>query len=77
MAGQSRRMSVVETLFNVSSGVVLSLIVGQVVYPLFGYAVTLKDNFGLTIVFTVVSILRGYVWRRVFNHLHQRKAGWA
>lgn len=74
--GQSRRMSMVEQLFNVGSGVVLSLIVGQIVYPLVGYAVTLMDNLVLTIVFTVVSIVRGYVWRRVFNRL-QRKAGWA
>lgn len=71
---QSRCMSLVEQLFNVGSGMVLSLIVGQVVYPLFGYAVTLAENLGLTIIFTVVSVLRGYAWRRVFNRLHERTA---
>jgi len=65
-------MSLVEQVFNVGSGVVLSLIVGQIVYPLFGYPVSLMDNLGLTAIFTVVSVLRGYVWRRVFNWLHFR-----
>lgn len=51
--------------------------VGQIVYPLYGYAVTLGDNLALSAILTVVSIARGYVWRRIFNHLHQRKAGWA
>jgi hypothetical protein len=72
VTGQSPLMSLIEQLFNVGSGVVLSLIVGQVVYPLFGYAVSLADNFWLTAIFTVVSILRGYAWRRVFNRLHCR-----
>lgn len=76
MRGQSKRMSMVEQLFNVGSGVALALIVGQIVYPLFGYAVTVKDNLGLTIIFTLVSIVRGYVWRRVFNWMHLRQAGW-
>lgn len=76
MRGQSKRISLVEQLFNVGSGVALALIVGQIVYPLVGYAVTVRDNLILTIIFTLVSIVRGYVWRRVFNWLHQRKAGW-
>lgn len=75
--GQSKRMSLVEQLFNVGSGVVLSMIVGQIVYPLVGYSVTLRDNLVLTIIFTVVSILRGYVWRRFFNRIQQRQKGWA
>lgn len=74
---QSRRMSLVEQLFNVGSGIVLALLIGQVVYPLFGYAVSVLDNLGLTVIFTLVSIVRGYIWRRVFNHLHQREKGWA
>lgn len=72
--GQSRRMSLVEQVFNVGSGVVTALIVGQIVYPMFGYPVSLADNLWLTGIFTVVSVMRGYVWRRVFNWLHFREA---
>ncbi|MBC7954082.1 MAG: hypothetical protein H7Z12_19970 [Rhodospirillaceae bacterium] len=67
-------MSLVEQLFNVGSGMVLALIVGQLVYPLFGYQVSLADNLGLTAIFTIVSVIRGFVWRRVFNYLHHRQA---
>lgn len=72
--GQSRRMSLVEQFFNVGSGVLLSLLVGQIVYPLFGYPVSLMENMGLTAIFTVVSVMRGYVWRRIFNRLHFKEA---
>lgn len=64
---QSRAMSLVEQLCNVGSGMLLALVVGQLVYPLFGYPVSVSDNFALTAVFTAVSIVRGYVWRRIFN----------
>lgn len=36
---QSRRMSLVETLANTGSGVLISWLAGLVVYPLFGFAV--------------------------------------
>lgn len=77
MKGQSRRMSLVEQVINIGSGLVLALMVGQIVYPLYGYPVTLRDNLALSVIFTVVSIVRGYVWRRIFNRLNSRKAGWA
>ena len=58
---------------NVASGFILSLVLWQfVVAPAFGYEVTLVTNLQLTTIFTVVSVLRGYVWRRVFErHLNR------
>lgn len=64
---QTRLGSLIEQVLNIGSGFVLSLIVWQTVGPWFGYKVTLWDNLGITSVFTVVSIVRGYCWRRYFN----------
>lgn len=65
---QSKLVSGIETVLNQASGFLLSLVVWQwVVAPLFGYEVTLLDNLGLTSIFTIVSMLRSYAWRRFFN----------
>jgi hypothetical protein len=64
---QSRLSSLIEQVLNVASGFIISLIVWQTVGPLMGYSVTLGDNLIITAIFTVVSIIRGYLWRRYFN----------
>lgn len=74
MNPQSRIMSLVETLANVASGMVTAVIVGQIVYPLYGYKVSVADNIWLTSIFTVVSVVRGYVWRRIFERIHRGRA---
>lgn len=64
---QTRLVSLIETVCNVASGFILSMVLWQfVVAPAFGYAVTLTTNFWLTSIFTVTSVLRGYAWRRFF-----------
>jgi len=70
--GQSKRHSLIETLLNIGSGFVISMIVGHYVWPVFGLQVTVADNFWITAVFTVVSVIRSYAWRRAFNRLHTR-----
>jgi hypothetical protein len=65
---QSKLESLVEASLNTASGFIVSLFVWQfIAAPLFGYHVTWKDNVLLTTLFTVVSVLRSYVWRRLFN----------
>ena len=65
---QSKLESLVEASLNTASGFVVSLLVWQwLVAPIYGLPIDWGMNFGITIIFTVVSILRSYVWRRVFN----------
>ena len=72
---QTRKSSVLEAALNTASGFVVAMLVWQLlVAPLFGYHVTLGDNFWLTLIFTVVSIVRNYVWRRIFNCFVERKS---
>lgn len=73
---QSRRMSLIESIAGTAIGFVLSVFVGQVTFPAFGHTVTLGENLGITAVFTVVSIVRGYVVRRAFNRMCMRPAAW-
>ncbi|WP_041963444.1 DUF7220 family protein [Sulfurospirillum cavolei] len=67
---QSKRASLLESLANTFSGFLLSIAVGYFVFPMFGMPQSLSSSFWITVVFTVVSIGRNYVVRRVFNFLH-------
>lgn len=64
---QTRLQSLIEALVNVALGMVISVLLSLVVYPAFGHAFTLAQNIGITVIFTVASILRSYVVRRWFN----------
>lgn len=69
---QSKRASFMESLFNTFSGFLLSLIVGYFLYPYFGMRQSLGDSFWITVIFTVISIVRNYGSRRLFNFLHAK-----
>ncbi len=64
---QSKLGSLAEASINVAIGFCVSVAVGRFAYPLFGYEVTLMDNASLTVVFTVTSMARSYIIRRLFN----------
>jgi len=64
---QSRRMSAVESLANVAVGYGVAIATQVAVFPLFGLAASIGDNLAIGGIFTVVSLVRSYVLRRVFN----------
>lgn len=64
---QSRLYSFIESLTNVAIGYLVALASQIVVFPLFGIHIPLKDNIMIGGVFTVISIIRSYVVRRLFN----------
>lgn len=71
---QSRKESAVEAILNVGSGFVTAFLVWQLIAaPLWGYEITLLDNLGLTTIFTVVSVVRSYIWRRFFERRIMRR----
>lgn len=67
---QSRLQSFLESFCNTLSGFILSIITGELVFPYLGWPVSHTQNFLAVCIFTVVSIVRTYIWRRVFNALH-------
>ena len=74
----TKLLSITESVLNVGSGFLLSLVIWQfIAAPLFGYHVTIGDNLMLTSIFTVVSVTRGYLWRRFFvNRVHEKLLSW-
>jgi hypothetical protein len=70
---QSRLMSFVEAITNVLVGYLVALATQLLVFPLFGVRLSLSENLLIGLVFTVVSIIRSYALRRVFNGIHRRQ----
>lgn len=67
MRGQSRRMSLVESLTNIAVGYLVALLAQIVIFPILGVQATLSQNLQIGILFTAVSLARSYALRRVFN----------
>ena len=71
--GQSKTASLIEATLNVASGFLVSLAVWVlIVVPVWNLPVSMAENLQITLLFTVVSVLRSYIWRRIFNALHAR-----
>jgi hypothetical protein len=70
---QTRAMSMIETVASTAVGFAVALATQIVVFPLFGFAPSLHQNLAITAIFTVVSVCRQFLMRRVFEALHIRR----
>lgn len=64
---QSRLGSLIEALINVVIGFWINYIANLLIFPLFGFHISLSDNFIMGLIYTGISIGRSYVIRRWFN----------
>ena len=68
---QTKLQSLFEALANVALGYGVALSTQLLVFPLFGIHIPLSSNIAIGIIFTLVSLARSYVLRRLFNWLHK------
>ena len=64
---QTRAHSALESVANVAIGYGVAVASQVVILPLFGVHLALADNLAIGAWFTVISLARSYVVRRVFN----------
>lgn len=64
---QSRWMSLLEAATNIVVGYCLAVLTQLVVFPLFGLRATFSENLLIGGVFTLISLVRSYLLRRLFN----------
>lgn len=69
--GQTRRQSMIEAIVGTAIGLLVAILSNLIVLPAFGYLVSVYHSIGIALVFTAISILRGYLVRRMFNKLHR------
>ncbi len=59
--------NLIETMIDVGSGLLLSTLIQLYIFPFFDLHPTLLDSFNIAIIFTVISMLRSWIWRTIFN----------
>lgn len=64
---QTRAGSLIEAFINVLIGFWINYIANLLIFPLFGFQISLSDNFIMGLIYTAISIGRSYVIRRWFN----------
>jgi hypothetical protein len=64
---QTKTNSLIETCTNTAIGYLVGLASQLLAFPMFDINIPFSDNLLIGLWFTVISIGRGYVVRRVFN----------
>ena len=64
---QSRRGSLIEALINTAIGFSINYFANLLIFPLFGMHISMTANLVLGMLYTIISVVRGYVIRRWFN----------
>ena len=72
MIVQSRLESLIEAAINVALGYMVALGAQLIVFPLFSINIPLSSNIAIGMIFTLVSLVRSYALRRLFNYLHKK-----
>ncbi len=75
---QTRRQSIIESCLNVFSGMAIAFVISQLahifepqikkyIWAGFEWHISAGSNLIMTSILTVISVVRGYTWRRHFN----------
>lgn len=64
---QSKKQSIIESITQTTTGIILSFFIQLLIYPILNIYVTFTQNLIITFVFFISSTIRGYVIRRIFN----------
>lgn len=70
---QSKGMSLFEVTLSTFVGLAVAIVTQILIFPFFGIHVPLHHNFMIAGVFTIVSIIRSYLMRRLFNYIQFKK----
>ena len=64
---QTKKQSFIESLTSTTIGIIIGIVLNLIILPIFGYPVSVVDSLWISVIFTVISIIRSYIIRRWFN----------
>lgn len=73
MSGQTKKHSLIEAILNILIGYGIAVASQTVIFPVFGIEIPVSSHLLIGGFFTIVSLIRSYSLRRLFNYLHVRK----
>ena len=71
---QSKRMSLIEACVNTFGGYLIALAAQVVIFPFYGIEISLGTSAQIAVWFLLIALVRGYIFRRLFNLLDHRRA---
>ena len=71
---QSRLMSLAEAITNVAVGYGVAVVTQILIFPIFGLHTSLGQNLAMGGIFTIVSLARSFLLRRVFEAVRGAKS---
>lgn len=66
---QTKIHSALESIANIATGYLLAVLAQMVILPLFDIHASTSQHLKIAAIFTVVSLIRSYCLRRLFNRL--------
>lgn len=64
---QSRKYSLIEGVVDSGSSYFLAVILQCMIFPYFGFDISVKDSSALVAMFTAIGFVRKYLIRRLFS----------
>jgi len=64
---QSKTHSLLESITNIAIGLAINVTAQSFIFPLFDIHIAFHENLTIATLFTVISLCRSYVIRRVYN----------
>jgi protein-S-isoprenylcysteine O-methyltransferase Ste14 len=61
--------SLVESFIDIGTGFILALLIQFYIFPFFGLYPTVLVGIQIALIFTVVSIIRSWLWRLLFKKI--------
>ena len=72
---QTKKGSIFEAFINILVGYGINLGAQIIIFPMFGIHIPLSSNIWIGLMFTVISLTRSYLIRRLFNRREDRHGG--
>lgn len=69
LMSQSRTHSAFEAVTNVVVGYGINFTANWLLFPLFGWEISVGQNLALGTIFTLISLGRSYLLRRIYNRI--------
>ena len=63
--------SLLESIIDVGSGFLLAVATQIFIFPFFGLYPSILDSIGMALIFTVISMLRSWIWRSYFRRRYE------
>lgn len=73
---QSKKGSFIEACANIAIGYTIAVLAQMAIFPLFDVHIEHHEHMLMGLFFTVVSLIRSYSLRRLFNYLHTKDIKW-